>query len=127
MDLKILTIGDIESLEMMIKFKNEAKRLYNEIINKQYIKLITDANGRYTVWKDDHNSEYLVNRDGKWWWVAAYLHQHYEVPIDENGIYQIMNRGYEWSINPEKHGYVNNDQDAIKYFTGYINHRLNKN
>ena len=126
MNIDTLSINGIEKLQVLINFKDEAKRLYKIITTKQKISLYPNDKGRYTTWKDDHNEEYLINKDGTWWWVAAYLHQHYEVPITEDGIFNMMKLGYEWSIDPDKRGYVNNNQDAIKYFTSYVDYKLNK-
>lgn len=124
MNIDSLTVEGIEKLEVFVKFKDEAKRLYKTVVDKQKIGLFPNKRGVYTVWKDDHNEEYLINKDGGWKWVADYLHQHYEVPITENGIFEMMKLGYEWSIDPDKKGYVNNNQDAIKYFTSYVDYRL---
>lgn len=120
MDINNMSANEIEALEKYIEFKNEAKELYNTVIKNQKISLLPDFKGRHIVWDDTNNQEYLKQENGKWWWVAAYLHQHYEVPIDIEGIFQMMKFGYEWSINSEKRGYVNTNQDAIGYFRSYV-------
>ena len=72
-----------------------------------------------------NNAEYLVLKDNKWVWEAIYLHQHYIVPIDIEGIYRMMIRGYEHRKDESKRGFVNENEDAIKYFTSYVK-RLEK-
>lgn len=126
MNVEELSINGIEKLEKMIGFKNEANRLFKLVAENQKIGLFPDGYGRYVVWEDAYNVEYLVENEGEWKWVAHYLHQHYEVPISAAGIFEMIKNGYEWSIDEANKGRTNNCKDAIGYFKAYVDGKLCK-
>lgn len=120
-----LTTEDLKDIEELQKFRREAESLYQIVTKNQTVPLVLDNYNRYKVWGDSNNAEYLVLKDNKWIWEAIYLHQHYIVPIDVEGIYRMIVRGYEHRKDKSKRGLVNENEDAIKYFTSYVK-RLEK-
>lgn len=124
-NLMDLTTEDLKDIEELQKFRREAESLYQIVTKNQTVPLILDNYNRYKVWGDSNNAEYLVLKDNKWIWEAIYLHQHYIVPIDVEGIYRMIVRGYEHRKDESKRGLVNENEDAIKYFTSYVK-RLEK-
>ena len=127
MDINRLSVKEIEKFQKLIELKDEAKKLYYMVVNNQKVKLLPDYKGKFILWDDSNNQEYLKYQNNSWVWVAAYLHQHYEVEIDLDKIYQMMVRAYEFKNNLEKRGYTNNDEDAINYFSVYAKSLVNKN
>lgn len=119
-NLMDLTTEDLKDIEELQKFRKEAESLYHTVTKNQYVPLILDNHNRHKVWGDSNNAEYLVLKDNKWVWEAIYLHQHYIVPIDVEGIYKMMIRGYEHRKDESKRGLVNENEDAIKYFKSYV-------
>lgn len=116
-----LTVEDLKDIEQLQKFRKEAEELYHTVIKNQTVPLILDNMNRYKLWDDSNNATYLALVEGKWIWQARYLHQTYDVPIDIEGIYRMMIRGYEHRKDESKRGFVNNNEDAIKYFKSYVN------
>lgn len=119
-DLMSLTSEDLRDIEVLQKFRIEAENLYRTVVKNQTVPLILDNMNRYKLWDDSNNAEYLALIDGNWIWQARYLHQTYDVPIDVEGIYRIMVRGYEQRKDDSKRGFTNNNEDAIKYFKSYV-------
>lgn len=119
-DLMSLTSEDLRDIEVLQKFRIEAENLYRTVVKNQTVPLILDNMNRYKLWDDSINAEYLALIDGNWIWQARYLHQTYDVPIDVEGIYRIMVRGYEQRKDDSKRGFTNNNEDAIKYFKSYV-------
>ena len=126
MDIDKLSVKQIERFQKLIELKDEAKELYYMVVNNQKVKLLPDYKDRFILWDDSNNQEYLKYENNNWAWVASYLHQHYEVTIDLDSIYQQLVRAYEWQNNPDKRGYTNNDEDAIRYFSAYARGLVNK-
>lgn len=121
----VLTTENLKDIEELQKLRREAENLYSTVTKNQTVPLILDNHNRYKIWGDLNNAEYLVLKDNKWIWEAIYLHQHYTVPIDVEDIYKMMVRGYEHRKDESKRGLVNENGDAIKYFTSYAK-RLEK-
>jgi hypothetical protein len=122
-DIKNMNVDEIEDLQQIIELKDKAKRLYKAIASNQYVDLFSE---KKIIWKDDYNSEYLIQKDGQWVWVAAYLNQHYEVTIDENYIFQMLKSAYYFEKEHKNSCLVNHAKDAMRYFEGYVNCRIKK-
>jgi len=120
-NLDDLTVEDLKDIEELQKFRKEAQRLYNIVVNNQRVPLILDDKNRYKLWDDTNNAEYLAFIDGEWVWQARYLHQTYDVQINAEKIYKTMVRAYEMEKDITKRGLVNSNKDAISYFTSYVN------
>lgn len=119
-NLMDLTVEDLKDIEQLQKFRKEAEELYHTVIKNQTVPLILDNMNRYKLWDDSNNATYLALVEGTWIWQARYLHQTYDIPIDIEGIYRMMVRGYEHRKDESKRGFVNNNEDAIKYFKSYV-------
>lgn len=117
MDINNMKINEIEDLENLIKMKDKAKLLFSKVAKNQKVDLFSE---KKIVWKDAHNSEFLIFKDGMWYWVAAYLHQHYEVPIDEDGIYQLLKNSYIFEKEHKNTCFANKHKEAIGYFESYV-------
>jgi hypothetical protein len=116
-DLNSLSGEQIKELATFAKFKSEADRLYETIMEYQKMPLYCDE---CTIWKDEHNREYLKHSGDKWVWIAAYLHQHYEVPIDREAIFQTLKNNYLFEAEHKNTCYANKDKEAMEYFTSYV-------
>ncbi len=125
-NLDDLTVEDLKDIEELQKIRKEAQRLYNIVVANQRVPLILDDKNRYKLWDDTNNAEYLTLIDGEWVWQARYLHQTYDVPINVEKIYKTMVCAYEMERDVTKRGLVNNNKDAISYFTSYVNELKDK-
>lgn len=125
-NLNDLTVEDLKDIEELQKFRKESQRLYNIVVNNQKVPLILDDKNRYKLCGDTKNAEYLALIDGEWVWQARYLHQKYDVPINVEKIYKTMVHAYEMEKDITKMGFVNNNKDAISYFTAYVNKLINE-
>lgn len=112
------TIEEIEDFEELRKMKNDAKKMYSIIIKYQKVGLAD----KYVIWSDEYNEEYLQRLDsGKWKWVAAYLHQHYEQILTEDAIFETMQNAYKKAKEVKGTCFRNEYEECLKYFTSYVN------
>lgn len=119
-----MNINDVEEMEMLIKLKNKAKELFEEISTKQKLPLFPDSKGRYVVWNDGNNKHYFTKENDNIYWVADYLHQFYKVEVSENGIFNMLLDAYNFKKEHKNSCLVNSSEDAMKYFESYVKYSI---
>lgn len=117
-----LTVDEVLIINGLLSVAKEAK---------EHAKLIADTyhcfgigEDKIEIWSDSHNEEYLTH-DGIW--QARYLHQEYDVSVNENTIFNFYRS--EWLV---ENGYAKeyeNDRITVdgerakicRYFRAFVN------
>ena len=73
-----MTYEETVELEKNVKVKDEADRIYKEFMAKANLKPASYSNGKFKVWSDCHNAEYIkINSAGNFVYIGDYLNNKY--------------------------------------------------
>ena len=86
-----MTYEETIELEENVAIKNKADILYRDFIN--HIKLSVDnhvGEGRFIVWKDEHNAMYVSIKNKDFVFECRFLHETYNVLVNPSGLFNAI-------------------------------------
>ncbi len=99
-------------LENNIQVKNKAKDLYNKFLRNVKLDVGKYKDGRFCVWSDSHNAEYLkINGSDRFVFQCRFLHESYDLIVHPSYIFNA----------------IKNKHRVIDHFESFVNKSYEKN
>ena len=86
-----------ETLELQenVKIMNEAYDIYNDFMKNISVLLSNyQGNNKFLLWKDSHNSKYIVVHDKRLEYVCDFLHEQYSIMLTKDKIFDAIKANY---------------------------------
>lgn len=93
-DIENMTCEQVAVLERNIAVKNMARKIVAGFKKNVQLSLESKKGYRFTIWADQHNTEYVDVSENGVTYIAEFLHENYSVNINENSIYSGILSGY---------------------------------
>ena len=102
-------------LEENIKIKNKAEEIVENFLAKVKLSLDKYNNGKFELWSDQHNAEYIHIKDGVIEWEGDFLNNKYSIVITPDCIFSaIKNKNGAVGHIAAKAGVGYNPNDYIR-------------